>query len=94
MSDTLNSEEASSLLKCSKALACELARTGEIPAVQLGGQWLFVKSQVIEYLLERAREEQALRREEIGAKATRVNNAEPPRGRGRPRRNTKVWAVN
>lgn len=94
MTDTLNSEEASSLLKCSKAFACELARTGEIPAVQLGGQWLFIKSQIIDYLLERAREEQALRREHAASNTLVVASQEQPRGRGRPRRKSTVWAVN
>ena len=94
MTETLNSEEASSLLKCSKAIACELARTGEIPAVQLGEQWLFVKSLIMDYLHERAREEQALRRDHAAPNSLVFASQEQPRGRGRPRRKSSVWAVN
>lgn len=93
MNETLNSEEASSLLKCSKSFACELARTGEIPAVHLGGQWLFIRSQILEYLLERARDEQALRRERGASIPSLIATNETPRSRGRPRKKEALWSV-
>ena len=93
MTETLNSEEASNLLKCSKSLACELARTGEVPAILLGSQWLFVKSQLMDYLQQRARDEQAVRREELVVREAMVASMEPTKVRGRPRRSRQAWAV-
>lgn len=93
MHDTLNTEEAAKVLKCSKQFVCELARRGEIPAVQLAGQWLFVKAQLLEWLSAKAFDEQARRREQSYHVANSSGN-EPvqKRERGRPR-NAKITEI-
>lgn len=87
MTDTLNTEEAANILKCSQQLACELARRGEVPAMMLAGQWLFVREQLMQWITDRAREEQAKRREMTLAASKIVSEIDEtiPRTRGRPR---------
>ena len=90
MHDTLNTEEAAKVLKCSKQFVCELARRGELPAVQLGGQWLFVKLQLLDWLSAKAFDEQARRREQsFHVAKTAGDELVKKRERGRPR-NAKI----
>jgi len=85
--DTMTTKHAADLLHISEKLCAKLAREGEIPAVWLAGQWLFLRDELINWLVERAREEQRSRRE----MALAMQNIEPPkRSAGRPR---KVHAV-
>lgn len=83
MTDTLDTQGAAELLHVSKAHTQELARRGEIPAVLLGGSWLFVRTDLLDWLRARAADEQRARRE---AAATVASLPKPARSRGRPRK--------
>jgi excisionase family DNA binding protein len=63
MSDTIDSKGASELLHVSVKHVQELARRGEIPAVWIAGQWVFVRDELLAYLIQRSRDEQKQRRE-------------------------------
>lgn len=85
--ETLDTKGAAELLHVSEKLTAKMAREGEIPAVWLAGQWLFLRLDLISWLTDKAREEQRFRREQAIAMA---EIEKPIRGAGRPR---KVHAV-
>jgi excisionase family DNA binding protein len=60
--DLINAEEFAVELKCSPEQVEELARAGEIPGLKLGRGWLFVRSDALAFLAQRARDEAAERR--------------------------------
>lgn len=62
MSETIDTDECAALLKCSPAQVEELARSGEIPGLKLGKGWLFIRSDLLSYLGEKARQEAQARR--------------------------------
>lgn len=82
-SETLDTKGAAELLHISVQYTQQLANRGELPAVQLGGAWLFLKSDLIEWLAERARNEQRFRQEQAKL-ADQI--PKPVRSRGRPRK--------
>lgn len=63
MSDTLDSKGVADLLHVSVKHVQELARRGEIPAVWIAGQWIFVRTELMDHLIQRSRDEQRQRRE-------------------------------
>lgn len=62
MSDTMGSEECADMLRCTVEQAEELARRGEIPGLKIGRSWLFIRSDLLTYLAEKARDEAQDRR--------------------------------
>lgn len=85
MSITLDSKGAADLLHVSVKHVQELARRGEIPAIYIAGQWIFIQDDLISVLTQRARDEQRQRREthqHVGA----IVQAEGARKAGRPRK--------
>lgn len=60
--DTIGSDKCAELLRCTPEQVEELARCGEIPALKIGRSWLFVRSDLLVYLAEKAREEAQARR--------------------------------
>lgn len=81
--DTIDSEDCAKLLHCTPEQVEELARAGDIPGLKLGRSWLFVRSDLLAYLAEKAREEAQQRR----AKRQPVMNHKPdikPRRRQPP----------
>lgn len=83
MGETIDSAECSELLRCTPEQVEELARSGEIPGLKLGRGWLFVRSDLLSYLAEKARAEAQERR----AKRQPVMNRSPdikPRRRQPP----------
>lgn len=83
MGETIDSSECSELLHCTPEQVEELARSGEIPGLKLGRGWLFVRSDLLSYLAEKARAEAQERR----AKRQPVMNRSPdikPRRRQPP----------
>lgn len=85
MSDTLDSKGAAELLHVSVKHVQELARKGEIPAVWIAGQWIFIKHDLLSSLAQRARDEQRQRREmslHVNSIVESVNQRKP----GRPRK--------
>ncbi len=83
MSETLDTKGAAELLHVSIQLTQRLASRGEIPAVQLGKSFLFLKSDLIQWLTERARNEQRQRQEQVELADIMPR---PIRPRGRPRK--------
>lgn len=62
MTDTIDSNECATLLRCTPEQVEELARAGEIPGLKIGRSWLFVRADLLDYLAQKAREEAAERR--------------------------------
>lgn len=64
MSDTeiIGTEECATLLHCTSEQVEELARAGEIPGFKVGRPWLFVRSDLLAYLAQKARSEAEERR--------------------------------
>ena len=60
--ETIDSEECAALLRCTSEQVEELARAGEIPGLKIGRSWLFVRSDLLAYLAEKARHEADERR--------------------------------
>jgi len=60
--ETIDSEECAELLHCTPERIEEMARAGEIPGLKIGRNWLFVRSDLLAYLAEKAREEAQVRR--------------------------------
>lgn len=81
--DTLDTKGASELLHISVQFTQQLASRGEIPAVQIGGSWLFVKNDLLQWLSEKSRNEQRYRQEQARLAAELPPS---PRRRGRPRK--------
>lgn len=85
MSDTLDSKGAAELLHVSVKHIQELARKGEIPAVWIAGQWIFIKDDLLSSLVQRARDEQRQRRE-MSLHVNLIVESVNPRKPGRPRK--------
>ncbi len=60
--ETIDSDECAALLRCTSEQVEELARAGEIPGLKIGRSWLFVRSDLLAYLAEKARREADERR--------------------------------
>lgn len=60
--ETMDSTECAELLRVSLELVEELSGAGELPALKVGGRWLFVRQDLLSFLAERGREEAAERR--------------------------------
>lgn len=60
--DIIDSLDCASLLRCTTEQVEELARAGEIPGLKIGRSWLFVRSDLLAYLAEKARREADERR--------------------------------
>jgi len=90
--EILVSDEAGELMRCSATLVCEMARTGLIPATQIAGQWIFIRSQILEHLQRKAEEEQVKRLETARAVAALPASSGEGEKRepGRPRRKPPV----
>jgi hypothetical protein len=89
ITETLDVKGAADLLHCSHNMVRDMAARGEIPATYIAGQWLFLRSQLLDDLAARARQEQAKRREEVQAASMGLPMPEPDaerRTRGSRRR--------
>ncbi len=62
MSETIGSDECAALLRCTPEQVEEMARAGDIPGLKIGRSWLFMRSDLLAYLAEKAREEAQERR--------------------------------
>lgn len=79
MNETINSESCAELLHCTPEQVEELARAGEIPGLKLGRSWLFVRSDLLAYLAEKARQEAQERRSKRQPSANCVTETKPRR---------------
>ena len=62
MTDTIDAAQCAELLHCTEETAEEMARKGEIPALKIGRGWIFVRTDLLQFLAERARKEAEERR--------------------------------
>ena len=60
--ETIDAEECAPLLRCTVGQVEEMARSGDIPGLKIGRGWLFVRSDLLAFLAQRARDEAAERR--------------------------------
>ena len=60
--DTIDAAECAELLRCKPCQVEEMARAGDIPGLKIGRGWLFVRSDLLAFLADRARQEAADRR--------------------------------
>lgn len=64
---TINAAQCAELLKCTEDTVEELTRKGELPGIKIGRGWIYVKSDLVQYLAEKARAEAEERREQLRA---------------------------
>ena len=62
MADTINAEQCAELLQCTAETVEELTRKGELPGVKFGRGWIYVKTDLLAYLAEKARQDAEERR--------------------------------
>lgn len=62
--DTLNAAEAAALLHADTETVLALARRGELPGAKIGKPWVFLRSDMLEFLRERVDLETEQRRRE------------------------------
>ena len=60
--DTLNAADAAAVLHADQETVLMLARKGELPGAKIGKSWVFLRSDVLEYLSNRVKQETDLRR--------------------------------
>lgn len=60
--ETFGVEEAGAFLNACRNTILELAATGELPGAKIGREWVFLKSDVVEYLRKKIREQSSQRR--------------------------------
>ncbi len=98
--ETIDVNAAAKLLHCDFEQVEFLARRGEIPATKIGRGWIFLRTQLIDSIAERAKNEAQTRR--AGRPHARAAPDDPapdciehsPRPRGRPRKNPLPVAAN
>lgn len=65
MADTINAEQCAELLQCTAETVEELTRKGELPGVKFGRGWIYVKTDLLAYLAEKARQDAEERRQQF-----------------------------
>ena len=60
--ETITAADVAELLSCTEEQAEELTRRGEIPGTKFGKSWIYVRSDLLAYVAERARREAEERR--------------------------------
>ncbi|MYM75372.1 helix-turn-helix domain-containing protein [Duganella sp. FT134W] len=87
MPDTLDIQQVSAMLFAEKETVLALARCGALPGTKIGRSWVFLRSDVLEFLRNRIQVDTQLRRREVG-------NSSQPAGVALPqqpsRRRTKL----
>lgn len=67
--ETISAAEVADLLNCTEEQVEGLTRKGEIPGTKFGKSWVYVRSDLLAYVAERARREAQERRQERGGRA-------------------------
>lgn len=63
--ETINAEQCADLLQCHVETAEEMTRKGELPGIKIGRTWIYVKSDLLAYLAEKARRDAEERRMDL-----------------------------
>lgn len=92
MSEILNSKEAAELMRLSIPTIRGMAASGEIPAMQIGDDWRFLKALLIEYVASRSIAEQRKRQEQYATKKANQEANPVPAKRGRPSKKVDLSA--
>lgn len=82
--ETLDVEEAASLLKAETDTVMQLARAGDLPGAKIGKSWVFMRSDLISFLMKRIAEDTSIRRNN-SPKALGYVMQRPAHGRTKPR---------
>ncbi len=83
---TYDIHEAAEFLKVDRTTALDLAGSGDLPGAKVGRSWVFLESDLVEYLRDRVRQQTNERREivRVRDKTVPARLTEPaPRGRRR-----------
>lgn len=84
--ETLDLEEAASLMKAEADTIMQLARTGELPGAKIGKAWVFMRSDVIAYLRKKIdADTQDRRKKSANPPILGFIVAKPAHGRSKPR---------
>ncbi len=87
MSDILTSSEAAELLRVTVPTLRGMAKSGDIPAFQIGDDWRFIRDELISCLIKRAQREQQIRKlEHEQSQLTLETIVGQVKRRGRPRK--------
>lgn len=85
---TYDIHEAAEFLKVDRTTALDLAGSGELPGAKVGRSWVFLESDLVEYLRDRVRQQTNERRDQLRARDTTVSAGPmehvPRRRRRRP----------
>ncbi len=68
---TYDINEAADFLKVDRATALERAASGELPGAKIGRAWVFLESDLVEYLRDKVRRQTTERKEETALKERR-----------------------
>ena len=69
--NTYDIAEAADFLKVDRTTVLELAGLGELPGAKVGRAWVFLESDLVEYLRDRVRRQTNERREAAALRSTR-----------------------
>lgn len=87
MNPILTIEEAAALLRCSTRTLQELAAGGGVPAAMIGGKYLFVAEQLLDWLQTKAAKEMTARQVDHAPAVERSRS-------GRKRSKVANWVAN
>lgn len=68
---TYDINEAAEFLKVDRTTALERAASGELPGAKIGRAWVFLESDLVEYLRDKVRRQTTERREETALRERR-----------------------
>ena len=85
---TYDINEAADFLKVDRTTALSLAGAGELPGAKIGRAWVFMESDLVEYLRDKVRRQTDTRREDAAIRRNGAQDVEvkPTSTRGRRRR--------
>ena len=79
--EIIDSTQCAALLRCTAEQIEELARAGELPALKHGRSWIFMRTDLLVFLAQKARDEARERRLKPRAKPTVPDAAAAPKAK-------------
>lgn len=85
---TYDINEAADFLKVDRTTALSLAGTGELPGAKIGRAWVFLESDLVEYLRDKVRRQTNTRRDDAAMRQNALKDVvgETTRPKGQRRR--------
>lgn len=94
MNEILTSAEAAELLRVTVPTLRGMAKSGDIPAFQIGDDWRFIHEELISCLIKRAQREQQIRKlEHEQSQQTVETIVGQVKRRGRPRKSNLLQVL-